>query len=105
MTFSQCRRHDWLMVGYFPSQSYGSNNLAYFPEGYANIVLNDLSDRNWNLAIVANFKSNLNLESIMDDNFGKLTMRVSYDSTTGYGKDWVVSSPETTIDAMFIPRK
>ena len=93
------------VLGFFPAPSYDCNNLAYFSEEYASIVLNNLSDRNYNLAIVANFKSSLNLESANSSDYGKLTMRITYDITTGYAKDWIISDPGTTIDAIFIPRK
>ena len=94
-------------LSYYPSASYGANNLAFFPEEYATIVLNDLSDPYQNMAIVANFRSTLNLESTTPGpgDFGKLTMQLTYDSTTGFGKTWVISSPGTTIDAVFMPRK
>jgi len=95
------------VLGYFPAASYGTNNLAYFSGQYANIVLHDLSDSTSNLAIVANFTDNLNLESTNPGvgDYGKLTMQLTYDSATGYGKDWIISSPGTTIDAIFIPRQ
>ena len=94
------------VLGFFPAPSYGSNNLAYFSQEYASIVLNDLSDRNSNLAIVANFTSSLNLESLSPGiDYGKLTMRITYDSATGFGKNWIISDPGTTIDAIFIPRQ
>jgi type IV pilus assembly protein PilA len=94
-------------LGFFPSQSYGANNLAFFSEEYADIYLNDLSDKNFNFSIVANFKSTLNLESTSSGppDYGKLTMIISYNQTTGYIKSWAIASPGTTIDAMFIPRK
>ncbi len=94
-------------LSYYPSASYGTNNLAFFPEGYATIVLHDLSDPYQNISIVANFKDTLNLESTTSTagDFGKLTMQLTYDSTTGFGKSWVISSPRTTIDAVFMPKK
>lgn len=91
------------VLAYFPSLSYGANNLAFFPEEYATIVLNDRSDRNYNISIVANFRSTLNLESVTPGDYGKLTMVITYNTTTGYVKTWALSN--TTIDAMFIPRK
>ena len=93
------------VLAYFPSLSYGANNLAYFSEGYATIDLNDLSDRNYNISIVANFTSNLNLESITASDYGKLTMVVTYDTTEGYLKTWALTSPDTTIDALFVPKR
>jgi len=94
-------------VGYFPSQAYGANNLAYYSVKYAEIFLHDLSDKNFNLSIAANFKSSLNLESASSGapDYGKLTMVLTYNITTGYVKTWDISSPSTTIDAIFIPRK
>ena len=92
-------------VSYYPSASYGANNLAYYSAEYADIFLNDLSDRNYNLSIVANFKGTLNLESVTAGDFGKLTMQLTFEPTTGYGKSWIISSPGTTIDAMFMPKK
>lgn len=92
-------------LSYYPSASYGANNLAFFSEEYATIVLNDLSNTDQNMSIVANFKSTLNLESLGASNYGKLTMQLTYNATTGYGKSWVISSPSTTVDAIFIPRK
>ena len=92
------------VLGYFPSESYGANNLAWFPGEYATIVLNDLSDTYYNISIVANLTSALNLESISASDYGKLTMIVTYDTTEGYIKTWALTSPRTTIDAMFMPK-
>jgi prepilin-type N-terminal cleavage/methylation domain-containing protein len=96
----------YAVVGYFPSQGYGANNLAYYSVQYANIFLKDLSDKNMNISIVANFKSSLNLESASGGiDYGKLTMVLTYNIATGYVKTWEISNPGTTIDAIFIPRK
>jgi len=94
-------------VTYFPSSGYGANNLAFYGVEYADIYLNDLSDKNFNLGIVANFKSSLNLESASSGtpDYGKLTMILSYDIETGYVKRWTISGPGTTIDAVFIPKR
>jgi len=93
-------------TSYFPSENYGANNLAYYSVQYADVFLNDRSDKNFNLSIVANFKSSLNLESTSSGvNYGKLTMVLTYNITTGYVKTWDISTPSTTIDAIFIPRK
>ncbi len=92
-------------VTYFPSSNYGANNLAFYSVEYADIYLKDLSDTNFNLAIVANFKSSLNLESTEASNFGKLTMILTYDIERGYVKSWTISGPGTTIDAIFIPKR
>ena len=91
------------VLGFFPSQSYGANNLAFFSETYAAITLNNSGDSSYNIGIVANFNPNLNLESTSDTEQGELWMEVTYDTTTGYSKTWALSN--TTIDAMFIPRK
>lgn len=92
------------VTGYFPDESYTSANLAYFSDYYGDIVLNNLSDSYTNISIVGNFKSTLNVETSFDDDYGKLTMRVTY-GTTGYIKDWMIGSPHTTIDAIYIPRQ
>lgn len=92
-------------LSYFPSESYGANNLAFFSDEYATIVLKNLSDSYFNLSIVANFKSTLNLESATAGDFGKLTMQLTYNDKTGFGKSWITYSPNTTIDALFIPKK
>lgn len=89
------------VLGFFPLQSYGSNNLAYFTEEYAAVTLNNTGDRNYSIAIVANFNPNLDLSLVNPE--GELWMLVTYSTETGYGKTWVIS--KTTIDAMFIPRK
>jgi prepilin-type N-terminal cleavage/methylation domain-containing protein len=88
-------------VGFFPSQTYGSNNLAFFSEEYAAITLNDSSDSFYGLALVANFNPNLDLTLAGGE--GELWMRITYDTTIGYSKTWALSN--TTIDAMFIPKK
>lgn len=93
------------VLGYFPSESYGANNLAFFPVEYAAININNLSDINYNISIVANFTSDLNLESITASDYGKLTMVITYDTDEGYLKTWALTSPRTTIDAMFIPKQ
>jgi len=90
-------------VGYFPSASYGANNLAYFSREYANLVLTDQSNAYYNLAIVANFKSTLDLTDIDDSTEGELWMQVTYDETTGYGKTWQLSN--TSIDPVYIPKQ
>ena len=89
------------VLGFFPSQSYGSNNLAFFSETYATITLNNSGDSTYNIGIVANFNPNLDLALVGGE--GELWMEVTYDATTGYGKTWALSN--TTVDAMFIPRK
>jgi len=89
------------VIGFFPSQSYGANNLAFFSETYATITLNNSGDSTYNIGIVANFNPNLDLTLIGGE--GVLWMEVTYDAVTGYSKTWALSN--TTIDAMFIPRK
>ena len=59
------------VLGFFPTATYGANNLAFFSEQYAAIILNDESDRNYNLAIVANFNPNLDLY-VIDGEEGNL---------------------------------
>ena len=41
------------VLSYFPYDSYGSNNLAFFSEEYATIVLEDTSDSDYYLNIKA----------------------------------------------------
>jgi type IV pilus assembly protein PilA len=88
-------------VGSFPDKSYGSTNLAYFSNKYADITLENGSNSYTDMAIVAAFNANLDLTD--GGGFGQLTMRVTYDSTTGYGKSWDLSSTATTIDAIYMP--
>lgn len=90
------------VLGFFPSQTYGANNLAYFSEAYATITLNDSTDSFYSVTIIANFSHNLDLYSAGAQE-GELWMEVSYDPITGYAKTWSLAN--TTIDAMFIPRK
>ena len=89
-------------VGRFPSATYGSNNLAYFSRDYANINLNDETNNFYSIALIANFKSTLDLTDLDAGTEGELWMVVTYDETTGYGKTWSLSN--TTIDAVFIPK-
>ena len=88
-------------IGFFPSQSYGSNNLAHFSEEYAAIALNNTGDINYSVAIVANFNPSLDLTLLGGE--GELWMQVTYDIENGYSKVWTLSN--TTIEAMFIPKK
>jgi prepilin-type N-terminal cleavage/methylation domain-containing protein len=90
-------------LGYFPSASYGTNNLAYFSEAYATVVLVDCSSSYYDLNIKANFTSDLNLESTVSSNYGRLVMRLTYSEAEGYLKTWSVGYSE--IDAMFMPRQ
>jgi prepilin-type N-terminal cleavage/methylation domain-containing protein len=89
------------VLGYFPSQSYGANNLAFFAEDYATLSLNDAADRNYSLALVANFTPSLDLTTLNGE--GELWMQITYDTTTGYSKEWLLSN--SSIDAVFMPRK
>ncbi len=93
-------------MAYFPDASYTAKNLADFSDEYANITLNDLSNAQVNMGVVATFKSNLNLKSLLPSagDYGHLTMIVSYDPVTGYAKTWAVTSPDTDIDAVYIPK-
>jgi len=89
------------VLGFFPSQSYGANNLAFFSETYATISLNNTGDKNYSIVIVANFTPALDLTVLAGE--GNLWMQITYDPTNGYMKTWALSN--TTVDAMFIPRK
>jgi type IV pilus assembly protein PilA len=94
------------VMGYFPDQSYTAKNLADFSEEYATITLNNI-DYNFIMGIRADFKSNLNLKTLIPGNstdFGSLMMHVTYNTTTGYGKSWDLSTANTTIDAIYIPK-
>jgi hypothetical protein len=88
-------------LGFFPSQSYGANNLAFFSEEYATLSLHNSGDKNYSIVIAANFKPTLDLTVLAGE--GELWMQVSYNTTTGYMKTWALSN--STVDAMFIPRK
>jgi len=90
-------------VGFFPSQSYGANNLAFYSDEYADMSLHNDGDKNFRIVIIANFKSNLDLTSLSTTDEGELWMQVAYNTQTGYMKTWVLSN--STVDAMFIPRK
>jgi type IV pilus assembly protein PilA len=92
-------------MGFFPDETYGSTNLADFSQAYATITLNNLTSTE-NIGIRADFTANLNLKtvSLNPGDYGHLTMRVSYDTVNGYGKSWVLSTPETDIDAIYIPK-
>jgi type IV pilus assembly protein PilA len=89
-------------TGYFPDQSYTAYNLADFGEEYAAITLANLVPAE-NMAIVATFKATLDLTAATPD-YGQLTMIITYDATTGYGKAYALTPPATTIDAVFMPR-
>ena len=89
------------VVSFFPSQSYGANNLAFFSEEYATLSLNNTGDKNYSIAIVANFNPTLDLTILGSE--GELWMQIVYNETTGYVKTWMLSN--TTVDAMFIPKK
>ena len=92
-------------LGYFPSPTYGTVNLARFSDLYADLYLvNDSFDTNVNVGVLANFKSTLDLDSIdaSASNYGELVMIISYDNVTGYGKSWGIS--QSNIDAIYIPK-
>jgi prepilin-type N-terminal cleavage/methylation domain-containing protein len=93
-------------MGYFPDQSYTAQNLADFSEEYATITLNALSNAFVNIGIMAAFKSNLNLKIVSSGagDYGRLTMRVTYDQTSGYAKEWIATTPDTDIDAVYVPK-
>jgi prepilin-type N-terminal cleavage/methylation domain-containing protein len=90
-------------MGYFPDSSYTAHNLADFSEGYANITLNNV-DPNVTIGIRADFKANLNLKTLLTaaNDYGHLTMQITYDNTTGYGKAWTLS--QSDIDAVYYPK-
>jgi len=88
-------------LGFFPSQSYGTNNLAFFSQEYAAITLNNSGDRNFSMAIIANFTPNLDLTLAGGE--GELWMRITYDLANGYMKTWALAN--TTIEASYMPRK
>jgi prepilin-type N-terminal cleavage/methylation domain-containing protein len=93
-------------MGFFPDETYGTNNLAAFSQTYATITLNNLTPAE-NIYIRADFTANLNLKTLVPGNstdFGHLTMRVTYDTANGYDKSWVVSAPDTDIDAVYMPK-
>lgn len=89
-------------IGHYPDQSYTAYNLADFSEEYATITLANLNP-DVNVAIVAAFKSTLDLTAATSD-YGQLTMIVTYDTVTGYGKAWDLRTANTTIDAVYLPR-
>ena len=89
-------------VGHFPAATYGSNNLAYFAQLYANVYLDEESNSYYSLALVANFKSTLDLTDIDAGTEGELWMLITYNEITGYDKTWSLSN--TSIDAVYIPK-
>ncbi|OGP53715.1 MAG: hypothetical protein A2Y65_01345 [Deltaproteobacteria bacterium RBG_13_52_11] len=92
-------------IGYFPDQTYGATNLADFSDLYANIYLMNLTPAE-NIEIQANFKSNLNLKTLIPGgvgDYGHLVMQITYNQTTGYAKAYPISAQD--IDAIYIPRK
>ena len=90
------------VMSFFPDESYGSDELAHFSEEYASIDIVNGSNSN-EILIEAAFNANLDLTKIdTSSTYGELVMRVTYDSSTGYGKSWDLV--QTTIDAMYIPK-
>lgn len=95
------------VLGYFPDESYGAENLATFSQEYANIILVNLMPAPANnIGIRADFKPNLNLKTVPSGpgDYGHLTMYVSYDIVNGYTKTWALVPPDTDIDAVYIPK-
>jgi prepilin-type N-terminal cleavage/methylation domain-containing protein len=92
------------VTGYFPEASYTAGNLANFSQEYANIQLIDEPDRNTDIRIRSTFNANLDLTEITSD-YGQLDMVVSYDTSTGYDKQWDLNQTNTTIDPIYIPKK
>ena len=90
-------------VGFFPDQSYGSDNLASFSEVFADITLQNGATSDI-ITIRATFKSNLDLDSTdtSPSTFGQLDMDITYNGVTGYLKNWNISS--STIDPPYIPK-
>lgn len=94
------------VMGFFPSEDYGTQNLADFGEEYANIaLLTQTSDPLNSIGINAAFKPNLclKLAGSGPPDCGHLVMTVTYTQEKGYIKDWALS--QTDIDAVYIPRK
>jgi type IV pilus assembly protein PilA len=90
-------------LGYFPNQSYGTTNLAYFSEEYANITLMNGSSNSYiDINAVAVFKSTLDLDTYNAASYGQLVMQITYDTVTGYGKRWDIAA--STIDAVYMPK-
>ncbi len=92
------------VMGFFPSESYGTVNLATFSEQYANITLSLQADPINSLGINAAFKPNLNLKITgSGGDCGRLVMIITYTPEQGYIKSWALS--QTDIDAVYIPRR
>jgi type IV pilus assembly protein PilA len=91
-------------MGYFPESSYSAHNLADFSEEYATIAVNDLSNAWVNIGIRADFKANLNLKTLGGGvgDYGHLVMFITYDTETGYGKEWALA--QSDIDAVYMPK-
>jgi prepilin-type N-terminal cleavage/methylation domain-containing protein len=89
-------------LGYFPLPSYNPQNHAFFPTAYANYTLHDTGDRN-SITIVANCRPTLDLTRLGGaGSQGELWMRITFDNTTGYRKEWLGAN--STIDTIFMPR-
>lgn len=90
------------IMGFYPLQSYDTHDLAFFPDSYANFTLLDRGDRNYSTTIVANCRPTLDLTRLDGaGSQGELWMRITYDNTTGYGKEWLTNS---TVDTIFMPK-
>jgi type IV pilus assembly protein PilA len=89
------------VLSYFPSASYGSDNLAQFSETYADIDIVDGAS-NDEILVQAVFNANLDLTDLGAGS-GQLTMRITFGIGSGYVKDWDLS--QSTIDAIYMPKK
>lgn len=89
------------VLSYFPSASYGSDNLAQFSEEYADIDIVDGASSD-EILVQAVFNANLDLTDVAAGS-GQLTMRINFNITSGYVKDWDLT--QSTIDAVFMPKR
>ena len=80
---------------------YGANNLASFRQQYAAITLENSTDADGMMNIVANFDSDLDLTAAAGTE-GVLRLQLNYDAAQGYLKTWDTSS---TIDGKYMPRQ
>lgn len=90
-------------LGFFPDASYTAENLAHFSELYAalDIVNGSNSDE---ILVQAAFNSSLDLINDGNpSNCGNLVLRINFTTATGYDKTWDLI--QSTIDAMYMPKK
>jgi type IV pilus assembly protein PilA len=91
------------VMGFFPDQIYGSDNLANFSQYYAAITLRNEPDPWTSIRIRCSFTAELDLTD-NDPSFGQLDMIISYDTITGYNKQWDLNQANTTIDPIYMPK-